>query len=124
VTDLAPSPPATNVWPHADIVTGALAVLRLGPDDVDADRVDTAALTAEEMLDAFIDAPEPLPPITAVALLTGAVNLTVETYRRKDAPFGVLNAWSVDEVAVRIGPDAIRAIRTMVMPHKRRWGIA
>lgn len=118
-----PAPPAPQPWDHAAVVAGALAVLRLTPEDDDADRVDAAAQTAEELLDKFVDAPEPLPTITP-AMLTGAVDLTVEIYRRKDAPFGVLNAWAVDDIPIRIGSEILRGVRGIVGHTRQRWGVA
>ena len=54
---------------------------------------------------------------------TAMTNLTIELYRRKDAPFGVLNAWSPDEVAVRISSDPMRGIVHILLPLKKKFGI-
>jgi hypothetical protein len=116
------SAPAIQPWDHDVIVNGALAVLRLMGDDVDAVRIETAEKMATDLLDAELDAVEPM-AVLPDALSGAAVNLTLELYRRKDAPFGVLNAWSVDEIAVRISNDMLRGVRGLVRPYKTRWGV-
>jgi hypothetical protein len=66
------------------------------------------------------------PPIAATAepvLVQAAVELTVEVYRTKDAPWGVLDAWSADTMPVRISSDRLRSVRTMLTPYKARFGI-
>jgi hypothetical protein len=115
--------PATHPWDVPAIVADALDVLRLLTDDPDADRIEQAAPVATAMADAMLDAD--------VAFVTipdpvhyGAVLLTVELYRRKDAPFGVLNAWSVDDIALRVGSDVMRSVRSLFIPYKVRFGVA
>jgi hypothetical protein len=51
------------------------------------------------------------------------VELNIEVYRTKDAPWGVLDAWSADTIPVRISSDRLRSIRSLVIPRKQRWGI-
>jgi hypothetical protein len=115
--------PATQPWNHEQIVAKALAVLRLEETDLDMAQVSFAESMATELLDDELDTTEPLASISS-AVEGGAVHLTVEIYRRKDAPFGVLNAWSPDEIAVRVGSDVMRGVRSIVRHAKERFGLA
>ena len=60
---------------------------------------------------------------TEPVLVQAAVELTVEVYRTKDAPWGVLDAWSADTVPVRISSDRLRSIRSLAIPYKERLGV-
>ena len=117
------TPPASNVWDLNDVAEQALAVLRMETDDVDAGRVTDAAEVATVRLDGYLDAIEPLDTSTMPDLVQAAVELTVEVYRTKDAPWGVLDAWSADTVPVRISSDRLRSIRGLVVPRKVRFGV-
>lgn len=119
---LLPYPPAANLWDHAAIVAGALAVLRLEANDPDAPRVDDAAKAAESLVDAWVDHVDPT-PITE-PMRAGAIQVAVELYRRKDAPFGVVDAWSQDTLAFRISGDPLAGVLALLLPEKTRWGIA
>ena len=61
-------------------------------------------------------------PMTQAPLVEAAVELAVEVYRSKDAPFGVLDAWSADAVPLRISSDRLRNVRSIAVPYKRRFG--
>ena len=52
-----------------------------------------------------------------------AVNLTVELYRRKDAPFGVTDSWGLDGASIRLSSDVMKGTASMLAPYKARWGI-
>lgn len=123
MSDASVSPPAANTWDIADIGTQALAVLRMENDDVDAGRVEDAAEVATVRLDGYLDAVTPIDTATMPDLVQAAVELTVEVYRTKDAPWGVLDAWSADTVPVRISSDRLRSIRGLVIPRKERFGV-
>ena len=114
-------------WVDPDqVLTDVLAVLRKTPSDVDADRLEELIPTAAELARAYLDRDtDPLPPAPPMHPLvrTAMTNLTIELYRRKDAPFGVLNAWSPDEVAVRISSDPMRGIVHILLPLKKKFGI-
>jgi hypothetical protein len=87
--------------------------------DADADAVLSAATTALELLDNYMGNPN-LPLPTPSPVLDAAVLVTVETYRRKDATFGVLNNWtSADFGPVRISTDWLKAVESMVHPWMR-----
>jgi hypothetical protein len=115
--------PVANVWDLNEITAQALAVLRLGPGDVDVARIEEAALIATVRLDGYLDAVEAVDTTALPDLVQGAVELNIEVYRTKDAPWGVLDAWSADTIPVRISSDRLRSIRSLVIPRKQRWGI-
>ena len=117
------SAPARLPWDVPAIVTAALDVLRLDPTDDDAGRIADAAQSATELLDSALDyavAPTTIPG----PVITAAVNLTVELYRRKDAPFGVTDAWSVDGTMVRLSSDVLRGVSGLIRPYRSRRGLA
>lgn len=117
------SPPVAQPWDTAAIADQALAILRLEPTDADAQRVVDAAVVACALLDQLIDGD---PAFTEIPepVNYGAVLCTIELYKRKDAPFGVLDAWSVDAVPIRLSSDTLRQVRRIVFPYKQRFGVA
>lgn len=118
------SAPAAHDWDTAAIALDAMAILRMDPEtDPDADRVISAAVVACAVLDQELDTETPLDPIPA-PVEYAAVLVTIELYRRKDAPFGVLNAWSVDDVMIQLSPDTLRSVRKLVRPYKARFGVS
>lgn len=115
-------PPAVNLWDTAAIAASALAVLRFGSGDVDEDRVKAAAVAACGLVDHQVDR---LEPITPTATMTdSAVQVTIELYRRKDAPFGTTNAWSQDTVAAVLAGSPLTGVVGELLPDKERWGLA
>ena len=124
MTDVWVTPPAANVWDVEDIVARALAVLRMDGTDVDAARVADAVDAALAALDQELDAVDPIDTTARPDLIQSAVERGIEEYRRKDAPFGVADAWSTDTVPVRISSDRRRSTRSLVLPHKQRFGMA
>ena len=123
MSDASVTPPVANVWDVNDITAQALAVLRMDDTDVDAGRVADAADVATVRLDAYLDAVDPIDTTTMPDVTQAAVELTIEVYRTKDAPWGVLDAWSADTVPVRISSDRLRSIRSLVIPRKQRFGV-
>ena len=121
------APPASLPWDLAAITASALDVMRLDPGDEDAGRVADAAASATVLIEQRLDL-EASPWTTAATiptpLTTAAVNLTVELYRRKDAPFGVTDAWSVDGALVRLSSDVMRGVGSLLDPYRQRRGIA
>ena len=121
------APPAVLPWDMAAIVADALDVLRLDPSDQDADRIAGAATAATALIEQGLDL-EASPWATSTSipapLMTAATNLTVELYRRKDAPFGVTDSWSVDGAVVRLSSDVMRGVERLVAPYRGRRGIA
>jgi hypothetical protein len=115
--------PASHPWDVELVLAGALDVLRLEADDPDADRVASCVLAATDLIDQWLDYAEPLLDLPA-DLEVAAVNVTVELFRRKDAPFGVTDSWSVDGAVVRISSDPLRGSRALLRPFKSRRGVA
>lgn len=112
----------------ATVLADVLDILRLPGDDPDVNRIsDLHIPTAAALVDGYLDriAASPLPPAPPMHPLVraGMANATIEQYRRKDAPFGVLNAWSPDELAVRISSDAMAGARAILVNLKGGWGI-
>lgn len=123
------TPPAINPWDVALITTRALAVLRLDPADADAQRVAEAAASAVVLVDAELDLVEPYPLLEGGAgiptpVVDAAVVLTVEGYRRKDAPFGLTDSWSADGAYLRLSADVMKGTKSQLRPFKQRRGVA
>lgn len=114
--------PATNLWDVDRIVGRALEVLRLGADDPDTPRVYDSAQAACRLIDVYVDNVEPV--AISQPMEAAGVQVTIELYRRKDAPFGVVDAWSQDTVAFRISGDPLAGVLMTLLPDKSRWGVA
>lgn len=116
------APPAPLPFDPSAIAGAALDVLRLDPTDDDADRVKAAAVVACDLIAQELDyATAPLTVPAPVA--DAAVMLTVELYRRKDAPFGLTDSWSVDGASLRISSDVLRGVRSELAPYRSRFGV-
>lgn len=116
------APPAPLPLDSSAVAAAALDVLRLDPTDEDADRVEAEAVVACDLVAQELDyavAPLTVPPPVEDA----AVMLTVELYRRKDAPFGVTDAWSVDGASIRLSADVMRSVRSTLAPYRSRFGV-
>lgn len=114
-------------WIDADqVLTDVLDVLRLPATDDDVDRIEAQIPTAADLCANYLDRDaDPLPPAPPMHPLvrTAMTNATIELYRRKDAPFGVLNGWSPDEMAIRISTDPLRGVVKILLPLKQRFGV-
>ena len=126
---------------HAEIVAGALEQLRVGGNDHDAGRIArkmpaaciaidldlelraVAGRIAYEVAPGHVVVTFPAGLVPA-SILEAAVQLTVELYRRKDASFGVLNAWSPTGEALRISRDQLAGVDSLLAPFREGWGIA
>jgi len=119
-------PPAPLPFDPPAITGAALDVLRLDPADDDAERIAGDTLAAIALVEARLDL-EVSPWADADAIPapveSAAVLLTVELYRRKDAPFGVTDSWSVDGAAFRITSDVMRGVESMLAPYRGRRGV-
>lgn len=109
------------LWADPAAIADA-AMASMGMDsatDPDAPAVLAAAETACELLDAYMGNPDLTAPAPA-PVTDAAVLVTVETYRRKDATFGVLNNWTTADFGpVRISTDWLKAVESMVHPYMR-----
>ena len=115
--------PAALPWDVDEVAIAALDILRLDPTDEDAARILSAATSATELVDVYLDfetAPDSIP----TPVFDSAVNLTVEQYRRKDAPFGVTDSWGLDGASIRLSSDVMKGQSSTLDPYKSRWGIA
>ncbi len=116
------SAPAGLPWDVDAVAIAALDILRLDPADQDAERINDAAASATELVDSLLDydvAPASIPG----PVFDAAVNLTVELYRRKDAPFGVTDSWSADGASLMLSSDVYRGVRSSLWRFKSRFGI-
>lgn len=119
------APPAPLPLDAQAVADAALAVLRLDSADIDADRIEQAAVVAIDLASQQLDYDvDDVPTTLAVAVTDAVVTLTVELYRRKDAPFGVTDSWSVDGAVLRLSSDVFRGVRSQLAKHRARRGIA
>lgn len=120
------SPPAVNPWDVTQVAERALDVLRLDPADMDAARIERKAAEAVALIDAELDLVLPYPTVSAIPapVVEAAVNLTVELYRRKDAPGGITDSWTSDGSFLRLSADVMKGARSELAPYKGRRGLA
>jgi len=112
--------------PAADVADEARRVMRMDPADPDAYRVEAAATATLELVEGYLDRDDdPIGPPAPNALRVACVNTTVEMYRRKDAPFGVLDSWSTSSEfgPVRIGTDWLKGVEYLIDPYRNSFGI-
>lgn len=57
-------------------------------------------------------------------VVEAATQLTVELLRRRDAPFGVLDAHSPTGEPVRVSRDQLAGVESLLLPYVEGWGIA
>lgn len=124
-----------------DVAAAAANELRIGEGHPDRERFDTLALVACAAIDQRLELRPltgrmsyPLSSSWAVIsyasgeapqdVLNAAVQLTEELYRRKDAPFGISNAWSPTGEAVRLSRDTLAGVEPALAPHVEGWGMA
>ena len=114
-------------WVDADqVLADVLDVLRKTATDADSDRIEALIPAAANLAQAYLDRdadPLPAAPPMHPLVRTAMTNLTVELYRRKDAPFGVLNAWSPDDLALRVSSDPMRGVVGILLPLKTGFGV-
>lgn len=123
---------ADTSWANLDQAKAdAIGQLRLAPGDIDEDRIQRKTIEAAGHIADFLDRPEvdaDHPAITDVFKLAqlreAHCMLTVELYLRKDAPFGVFDAFDQDGSSYRIGSDPLAGIRRGITAQKAAWGIA
>lgn len=122
------APPDQTVWWDAASTTAdALDQLRLEAADVDADRVAALVPKAGAAINDYLDV-DPYAPVIWPAgdppapLVDAITQVTVELYRRKDAPTAtadgmMLTAWRPASF------DVLAGVRAQIRPYKRRFGI-
>ena len=120
------APPAANPWDVTEVAERALDVLRLDPSDMDAGRVEAKAAEAVALIDAELDMVTPYATAASIpaSVFGAAVTLTVELYRRKDAPGGITDSWSADGTYLRLSADVMKGVKSVLRPYKARRGVA
>ena len=121
------APPAPLPWDVDALLAYALLVLGLDPTDVDAPRVELAVVEAVAEIDQALDFDTS--PYTTAAdipapLVGAAANVAVTKYRRKDAPAGVTDAWSVDGAVIRFPSDDLRGVMPTIIRYRSRRGVS
>lgn len=117
------APPAVNPWDADALIDRVRSVLRLASGDVDDEALGHAVAEACALIDDELDLVTPF-VVIPVLLEGAAVDLAVERYRRKDAPFGVADAWSIDGGLVRLSSDPMKGVRGLCAPYKARRGVS
>jgi hypothetical protein len=135
-------PVATGTWHDQapEIAEAARGLLRLNGTDPDLDRLAGTALAACSVIDHRLNLRvHPDRPLLTVGgetwntyavddappdVVTAAVQLAGELFRRKDAPFGVLNAASANAVPMYISRDVLAGVDSLLAPYVEGWGFA
>lgn len=135
-------PPPTGTWHDQapDIAEAARTMLRLNAADPDLPRLAGLARTACTAIDHRLGLLESTDRLeltvggvtwwtyavdsAPVDILTAAEQLTGELFRRKDAPFGILNAASANAVPMYVSRDQLAGIETLIAPYVESWGFA
>jgi hypothetical protein len=115
---------AVPTWADpAAIAAAAIAAMRLPAGDPDIPRVEPLAEAALMLIDGYLGNPllgTPEVPVTPAPIIDAAILVTVELYRRKDAAFGVLNAYSGSDFGpVRISTDWLKGVESTLHPYMR-----
>jgi hypothetical protein len=137
-----PVDPTAGTWHDQApaVATAAATALRLKATDPDRDRLEPLARAAMRAIDLRLDlravatrmvyldgGAEVITYATDDApadVVEAAHQVTRDLFRRKDAPFGVLNAWSQTGEAIRISRDQLAGVDSLLQPHIEGWGIA
>ena len=123
MTDIAP--PATDEW--WDPVSTKAAVLhqlRLREGDVDEDRVEALIPVAGHLINVYLDRPADSSWPVAATLQPALEQVTIELYRRKDAPLSGSNDWASTAGMLPFGQvDPIAQVAAELAGQKRRWGV-
>jgi hypothetical protein len=109
----------------AAAAAAAIEIMRLttAPPD-EQERVLECAVAACDLISQYLDRCTPFDSTAIPAALANAhVQVTIELYRRKDAPFGTLNTWSPDDAPLTVPGDPLRAVMTQILPFKERWPV-
>ena len=107
----------------------AAVILRLPKAGPEFERLVTMAGAAGEDICQFLDRPSPIPGVEPGkppdGLRAAQAQVTVELYRRKDAPFGIVGGWNADDGgATHISPDPLAGVKPLITPYRARWGLA
>jgi hypothetical protein len=132
----------TGTWHDQapEIAEAARGMLRLSLTDPDVGRLPDCALAAcsaiDHRLNLRVHADRPLLTVGGETwstyavddappdVVTAAVQLTGELFRRKDAPFGVLNSASANAVPMYVSRDQLAGVDSLLAPYVEGWGFA
>ena len=110
------------------VVEKTLEILKMNESDPDVPRIQRLAQAVMALVAHRLDCPVPFddPSVAPIPdpIAEACVNATVEAYRRKDAPFGIVGAWSADGVSMRVSRDWLDAVYFALQPYRQRFGIA
>lgn len=112
-------------WLDPTVAEQAMATMHLKADDADAEVVETGVRVAAQLVDTYVGvgsmpvrtdgtglAPEPVQQAVLI--------VSVEMYRRRDAAFGVLNAYNQSDFGpVRISTDWLKGVESILRPYMR-----
>lgn len=121
--------PAAPPWDGspAALVEYARQRLTLGPTDPDLPWLGQLADAVIALVDEYLDDPGnpfntlgPVPP----AVTTSCILALIDAYRRKDATFGIVGAWSPDGVALRVSRDWLDGVKASLQPYRVQFGMA
>ena len=122
-----PAPPLDDQsWVNLeDTYEAVLLSLRVTTQDPDAAAILASIQAAASLIDQYLDRTDPLPAPPPAPVQTALEQLSIELYRRKDAPFALLNATVPEDVAVDItGQAALQSVAPLIQPWRQRWGFA
>jgi hypothetical protein len=122
-----PAPPLDDQsWVDLSLTyESVLLTLRITTADPDAAQIMFCIQAAASLIDQYLDRVTPLPQPPPQPVQTALEQLAVELYRRKDAPFSILNATVPEDVPVDItGTAAIQSVAPLIQPWRQRWGFA
>ena len=122
----APAAPPWNGDP-VELVEYARVRLALNVNDPDLPWLGQLADAVIALVDEYIDDPgDPFntrPPV-APAVTTSCILALIDAYRRKDATFGIIGAWSPDGTALRVSRDWLDGVKAALQPYRVRFGVA
>ena len=121
-------PPVTYAVPAwanvASLTDMVLAVLRRDNSDPDAGAIQEYTTAAVLLVDDYLDRAEWPFTVAPQPVTSAIVQVAVELYRRKDAPFGVINNWSDSDIGpVRVPVDWSKGVEYLLDPYAWRFGV-
>lgn len=121
--------PAAPPWDGSPValVEYARVRLTLSPTDPDLPWLGQLADSVIELVDEYVDSPAP--PFNEAgtvrpSITTACVLALIDAYRRKDATFGIVGAWSPDGTALRVSRDWLDGVKASLQPHRVQFGVA
>ena len=121
-------PPAAPPWDGdpTKLVEYARVRLTLSPTDPDLPWLAQLADAVVELVALYLDPgagatpPATVPP----SVTTSSILALIDAYRRKDATFGIIGAWSPDGTALRVSRDWLDGVKAALQPFRVRFGVA